>query len=610
MSYETLSTPAPYDDTLIAKLLREKKIAREFQERRHDAWNDIYELYRNRVRTNRLTQRQAVNIPLMKETVKTIISKIDDAPAIEWKELSGDDEKQMVLQEIWNHAYDEQNLEGLDIQDKKTVLLNGRSFKKLNPEDGKVCIYALDIFDVVVDPMVDPLDIETARFIIHQNIFKPLREVLADGRYSAEGRDKLKMYRMTDAGMIQSNLNKEEYEKKLERLKAMGVDSANFPLFAAGDVLVNICEHYTKVWNPTKQEFERRVVVYADDAFELMDESLVDLIGVDFYPFVTWSEDVETNDFWSDGIADLVRTPNKILNIWYSQLVENRTLKNFQMHWYDATVQGYVPQTYEPGPGQMLPAPGNPAATIQPVEVSGLDDTLEAIDYITKVVERGSGATAIEKGESQPGVTTLGEVQILVGKAQERAVAMAKFYKRSWQELAMKWYQLMDANAGSSPLKLYKTAKNGTIWPKTVYSTDWRSKAGYKAFARSSSEQEADSLKAVQRFQFILSQFPDNSALKRIAQKRMLEVVDLSAEEIKQVEEEEKKIQQMKEQQAQAEAQLTQAQTVAAGQPTGAPPNPADQGMPPQLGGLMNNLANAVAGPQTALDKLAALKAA
>ena len=46
--------------------VKEKKVVRDFQERRHLIWDEIYSLYRNKVKTNRLTQRQAVNIPLLK----------------------------------------------------------------------------------------------------------------------------------------------------------------------------------------------------------------------------------------------------------------------------------------------------------------------------------------------------------------------------------------------------------------------------------------------------------------------------------------------------------------------------------------------------------------
>ena len=541
---------------LMLKLKAEKKSAKEYVERRYDAWNENYELYKNKVKTNRLTQRQNVNIPLMKETIKTLLSKVDDPPTVDWKELNGDDDKEIIVNELWNNWQNENNVAGVDIQDKKTVLLYGRGFKKLNWIDGDVKIRALDVYDVIVDPLTDPLDIETARFIIHQNIFKPLREILTDKRYNKEGKDKLKTFLSSREGLIQSNDNKKAFEEKMERMSAMGINDDKFPLWAGGDQMVQLTEHYTNIWNG--KEYERRVIVYAEDSVELLNEKLTDLMGTDFYPFVTWGEDMESQDFWSDAPADLVRTPNKVVNIWFSQLVENRTLRNFQMHWYDATQEGYSPQTYEPGPGRMLPAPGDPNKTVMPVDIQGLDETLTAIQFLTTVIERGTAATAIEKGQSQEKPATLGEINILVGNAMERVVAMSKMYRRSWQELAQKWIGILEANF-TGKQTLYKQDRNGTMWPKVIYGSDWKSDAGWKPIVSSSSEQEKDDTKLLQKFQFLLQQFPTNTALKTIAQKRMLQSVDMTPDEIKQVEESEKQ---------QAQLALTQ------GQPEQGQPSP------------------------------------
>ena len=517
------------------KLLSEKKSAQLFQERKHKDWDEIYELSRGKVKTNRLTQRQAVNIPLMKETEKTILSRIDDPPSVDWKELSGDEGKELILQEMWNDFFRERNLEAVDMQDKKTCIRYGRPTKKIVPEGFYPCVYALDIYDVIYDPMMVPEDIETARFIIQQNIFRSVRECLADDRYTKEGKDQLREWVDSKAGIIASQNNKEELEKKNARLQSMGVTSENFDTFAGGDVIVNLTEHYTRVWDTKEKEFIRRVVVYAENSIALLDETLEDLIGMDEYPFITWAEDLETNDLWNDSIDDLIRVPNKLINIWFSQMAENRTLKNFQMHWYDATVQGYQPQTYEPGPGRMLPAPGDPNKTIMPVNVSGLDDTLEAINFLTAVVERGSGATAIEKGVGEQAQQTLGEVQILVGKAMERSTSMAKFYRRSWYDFARKWLKMMEANSRGVKV-LYKTGRSGQVYSKKIYKSDWKSEAGYVPIVRSSSEQEQESVKGLQKFQFVLSMFPNNIALRKIAQKRSLEILDLTSDELSEVE--------------------------------------------------------------------------
>lgn len=527
------------------KLKRELESARTHQERRHADWNENFELYRNKVRTNRLTQRQSVNLPLMKETIKTILSKIDDPPQVDWRETNNDEEKEIVFQEVWNQHYKEEKLEWIDVLDKKNVLLYGLSTKILTLDDDGVCTKVLDVFDVIFDPLMDPFDIESARYIIRQNIFRTLREILADDRYSEEGKNALKIWADTPQALIQSSMNKEEWEKKMERARAVGVDSADFPTFAGGDVLINITEHFTKMWNPATKAFEKHVVVYADQWAELMDEKLEDLIGIDDYPFVVWFEDPETNDIYPDGVADLVRTPNKVLNVWYSQMIENRTLQNFQMHWYDATTE-YTPQTYEPGPGRMLPAPGDPNKTIMPVQVNGLDETLTAIDFVTQIIERGSGAVAIDKGTGEQGAQTLGEVQILMGKAMERSVTMQKFYRGSWYEYAKKWSEMMHANPPKK-LTLYRKGTSGKVYERKVTPDMW--KGSYEPEVSSTSETEQNNVKTVQKFMFVMSQFPNNMALRKIAQRRQLELLDFTPDELRQVEEAEKEAEQQAQEQ-------------------------------------------------------------
>ena len=521
---------------LMEKLKAERESAAELQKRKHDDWDDNYLLYRNKVKINRLTQRQAVNIPLMKETIKTLLSKIDDAPNVEWKERNGDMQKELYFQEMWNQHVKNKKVELIDVLDKKNVLLSGFSMRKLNISESGVDPSVLDTYDSLIDPLMNPWDIESARFIIHRNIFRSVRDILADDKYSKKGKDELKIWADTVEGISASTTNKEEYEAKMERLRAMGVDHSQFSLYAGGDRLVNLTEHFSKIWNKKTKKFEKRVVTYAEDTIELSNMTLNEAIGVDFWPFVYWSEDPETNDVYPDSVADLVRTPNKVLNIWFSQLIENRTLKNFQMHWFLPS-SNYQPQTYTPGPGVMLPAPpgDNINNVIKPVEVNGLDDTMLAIEKVTNIVERGTGATSIEKGQGEVGEQTLGEVQILVGKAQERTVGMTKFYRLAWTEYANKWCALMYANA-PKVIKLSKENMKGEMFEKTLLKSDWQSEMGYEPIVRSSSEQETDDIKGIQKFMFILSQFPNNQALRKIAQKRMLESVDLTPEELNQVE--------------------------------------------------------------------------
>lgn len=538
MTKDLLIPPTNADDTTLGRLKREYDAAAECQARRHDAWDEIYRFYRNKVSTNRLTQRQAVHLPLMRETIKTLLSRIDDSPKVNWKSEKGDLKAEMILQAMWDYDSRTCDFEGTDRLDKKNVLMYGRSFRKLNWTSDGFVLDVLDPHDIIVDPLMNPEDVETARFLIHRNIYRSLREVLADPKYGAEAKKKLTQWVGSGQGKVESNLNREAMEEKLERLKAMGADSSDFDRFAAGDVIINLAEHFTQVWDAKDKKFVRRCQIVGDGRELLYDKPLIGAIGVDFWPLVTWVEDAETVDPWPNAVADDVRVPNKVVDIWFSQMVENRTLRNFQMHWYDATNPKYVPQTYEPGPGRMLPAPGNPKDTIMPVDISGLDETLGAIDFIRTMVERSTAATAIEKGQSDKGTQTLGEVELLVNKSMERTLGMAKAYRRAWQELAVKWLAMTKANV-NGPVTLLKTSRSGKLWPLKAWPSDWKKAGDFIPTVESSSEQESENIRAIQKFQFLLSQFPNNSALRRISQRRMLTAVDLTLDEMREVEQSE-----------------------------------------------------------------------
>ena len=168
----------------------------------------------------------------------------------------------------------------------------------------------------------------------------------------------------------------------------------------------------------------------------------------------------------------------------------------------------------------------------------------EKYSNVTKLIERGTSATAIEKGVSEKKQITLGEVEMLVGKAMERTLSMAKFYRRAWKELAMKYWQILEAN-DNKPRTLYKTSGKGNVWPKKVHPKDWKSVKGYKVEVQSTSEQEAEKTSGIQKMFAVKNQFPNNRALNRIIQRRSLELIDLTPEELKEVEEEEKRMAEM-----------------------------------------------------------------
>ena len=539
--------------TLITKLNTNKDAAFKFQQRRHSDWNENYTLYRDKVIINRLTQRQSVNIPLIKETLRTILAQTDDAPDLFFEELSNDKQKEIFLNEYFLKNAQDNKLEIKDIVDKKQEYLYGRTFKKLNVVNGAPYVEILDPYDILVDRYADPADLDTAQFIIHQHIFRILRDIENNSLYDQGAITKLKIFYATEGGLIKSGENAQSLAEKNQRMETMGdVDITN-PLL--GEVYVELNEHYIKLWDEAKKKFEIHLVTTCSGAGTeiLLDKPLEEIIGKtkddywqNHYPILSWADDVERSDIWSDGVADIVRTPNKILNAWFSQLVENRTLRNFGMNYYDSTLKGFVPPTFEPKPFGWYPLPGKPNEVFQKVDIPNLLESLDEMTFLIQLVEKAVGATANEKGVSEKKQITLGEVQIMLGKAMERMSEIAKFYKLSWKEFGEKWVKLVEAqNDNLQSVKLYKKSFKGNYFEKEISPNDWKSEVGYKVKVISSAEQEQETIQVIQKLNAIIAQMPNNSPLLEIYHKKLLDLGGLNADEMREVLDYEKQKQSM-----------------------------------------------------------------
>lgn len=519
-----------------------KKSALAWQERRHTDWEDNYLLYRDKVVVNRLTQRQSVNVPLMKTSIKTALKDVDDPPMLYFESLDNDKDKEILYNEYFKYTADCNNLPIKDIVDKKQVFLYGRSFKKLNIVNGKFVFEILDPHDVLVDRYVDPTNLDTARYVCHQHIFKPLSSLEENESYDKEAVTRLKMYMASKAGLIKADENLATLRDRNNRMKEMGVADIDNPVL--GETYIELNEHYLQKWNDKTKEDEYWLIVTAEGMEVLLDETLESVIGKtkDNYwryhlPLVTWGDDVERTDFWSDGMADTIRTPNKILNSWISQLVENRTLRNFGMNFYNATIEGFTPQTYEPEPGGWYGLPGKPSDVYQRIDIPDLSEAIDEMNFVMQLAEKASAATSIQQGVTPERKITLGEVEILMANASERIKAMSIFYTTSWKEFGEKYDKMLEATSELlDGVTLYKKGLyDDNLYPRDVAPQDWKTKLGYSVKVMSKSEKEDNEMTAIQKINAVGNFFPGNSPLIDILHKKLLEFAALTPDEIQTV---------------------------------------------------------------------------
>ena len=553
-----------------------------YRQRRHEDWTTNYTLGRDKVITNRLTQRQSVNLPLMKLTLKTLLKDMDDMPVLYFENLDNNKEAEIFKNEHWKYTGEENNFELQDIVDKKQEFYFGRSFDQWQIVDGKVKMTVQDPMDMLVDRYMDPFNLHSSRFLIHTHIFMTLSDIEKTPGYDKKAIKNLKIFHATQAGLIKAKTNLEMLQAKNQKMADMGLIDVDYPVL--GETYVEISLHFVYDKREKSSDEELFLKVECDDMDILMIKPLEEVIGRtkdhffrNHFPYVSWAGDLERQDFWSDGTADMVRTPNNILNAWFSQLVENRTLKNLNMNLFNSSIEWFVPQTWQPQAWGMygipVPVGGKIDDVFKQMPVSDLTESLDEVNFLISMIEKATGATPTQQGAKTPGQVTLGEVELTLGEAKERVKGVSKFYTQAWKDRGLMYIKLLEA-AGNKidAVKIYKKGRNtDNIYEKEIAPKDWKSEAGYRCKVWSQDERNAENTDSLQRANAAKTVMPDNPIVDTVYKRKVLEFSDFAPDELNEAMKYEEEKRNMMMQQAQAQPGMAGGQGVL----------PAQQSLPP-----------------------------
>lgn len=549
------------DNLELQALLNMKETGFNYQRPRHDQWRENYELARDHVTINRLTQRQSVNMPLMKTTLRSLLKDLDDMPVMEFENLDNDKQAQVFQNEYWKRTLEQNNAELQDIVDKKQDLFFGRTFDEWQIEDGAITFDITDPADMLVDRFVNPYDLDSARYLVHINIFVPLSSLKTNPDYDQKEVQKLEDYFKSELGIVKAQDNQNALQTKNQKLSDMGVTDMDDPVL--GETYVQLSMYYVKKdgqkWEGKTLEDQIWVYVEAEEQTILMRKPQEVIIGTtkdhywqSHFRYVSWADDIDKQDFWTDGIADVVRTPNKVLNAWFSQLVENRTMRNLGMHYYDSSLkeQGFQPSTWEPKPWGWYGIPLNGKninEVLQKVDVPDLSESLDEMDYVVKMVEKATGATPGQQGINPPSGTPLGTTQIVEGEAKARTKGISKFYTEAWKKRAEKFLKLIEAAPEKlDAVKIYKKGKNtDTIYPREIAPSDWMTQSGYRVRVWSQDEKDSKDTQALTKLQNLKVAMPFNPKVQEIYVRKLAEYADLTPEEVTEIMDTEKQMQMM-----------------------------------------------------------------
>lgn len=509
----------------------------KFQERRHSQWTENYQLFRDKVIVNRLTQRQSINVPFIKGIVKTVMANIDEFPDIEFEELDNDKDKEIVVNELWKDFVIQDKLEIKDIIDKKQDLLYGISWHKFNIVNGRIVSEIKEPFDILIDRYADPSDINTANHLSEHGIYRTISQLESNPNLDQAAIKRLKIFYGTKNGLIKSEEVTKQIQAKNERLGIMGVSDLDNP--ALGQTWLELKAHFKKVYDLADMKEHLHVILMAD-AEILMAKPLKELLGIDEYNFVKWSDDPERLDQYPDGTADIARTANKLLNSNISSMAENRILRNFGMNFYDSGMENFVPQSFQPTPFGWYPIPVPDGKKLddvfKKVEIPDLKDSIDEMEWIKGLVESATAANTTLQGDTEQSKVTLGEVELALSAAKERVTSIAKFYNLAMKDKGMLFAKLLNANADKlDSVKLYKKSHQGNFFSKEVTGKDWKSDSGYTCKVVSTSERQRQNIEEMQKLNAANAQFQGNPAFKKIYDKKVLEFIGASPEESKAV---------------------------------------------------------------------------
>lgn len=525
-----------YED-LKEELKADEQADFKYQERRHSQWTENYQLFRDKVITNRLTQRQSINVPFIKGIIKTVMANIDEFPDIEFEELDNNKDKEIIVNELWKDFVTQDKLEVKDIVDKKQDLLYGISWHKFNIVNGRIVSEIKEPFDILIDRYADPADVNTANHLSEHGIYRTLSQLESNPMFDKAAISRLRNERATKAGLIKSEEVTRQVQAKNERLEMMGVPDVQLPVL--GQTWFELKAHFKKVYDLSDMKEHLHLIVMADSEI-VMAKPLKELLGIDEYNFVKWSDDPERLDQYPDGTADIARTVNKLLNSNISAMAENRILRNFGMNFYDSGMENFVPQSFQPTPFGWYPLPVPEGKKLddvfKKVEIPDLKDSIEEMEWVKKLVESAVAANTTLQGDTEQSKVTLGEVELALSAAKERVTSIAKFYNIAMKEKGQLFAKLLNANADKlDAVKLYKKSHKGNYFSKEVSGKDWKSDAGYTCKVISTAERQKQNIEEMQKLNAANAQFQGNPAFKKIYDKKVLEFIGASPEESKAV---------------------------------------------------------------------------
>ena len=452
------------DEEIITQIQGEYNNAIEYRRPRINDWHANEDmLYGKKPVT--LSKRSNIDLRLMKGLEDTLLAKIKNPPIVKYERVEEADViKARKVTALWEleSSPTHQDWSYKDLLEKKLSLPSGRAIKKIfsQGEPYKHVRETVDHYDFLIDPLAGGYDIEKARYLGQDNIFKSKYDLEDNETYNQTRVKEL----LESTNQNESDVIDNEHSEKQNRFAVLGLNPNDYN--AQADGLYKLIEWYTTI-NGVRYYFlvslSKKVIIkkrLLEDMVGIFEED-----GKPLWPFSSWAYYPDMFNFWSPSPMDIVRENFQTRNIVINQAIDNNEAKNKPMKSYDPDTYKY-PELLEYEPDRLIPTANgkDPKTGLYIHETASIYDPKVLNEMLEDIAAKVTGITPAGQGVEEKDQ----KVGIYFGNQQETASRNGLFdlsYSRSNSRDALLYLNGLKYKLDEE-IAVKMIGENGAEWDK------------------------------------------------------------------------------------------------------------------------------------------------
>ena len=455
------------EEKILAQALKEYPIALKYRTQRVTVWHKNEDLALQR-KKKEIQGRHNILLGEMQGFEDTLMSKIDDPPVIKYTHTDeADTRKAEKVSKAWekDSSITRGDWSFKDLLGKKQCVRYGRcAYKYYAESDPKYTsnLVLIDVYDLLVDPLAGGEDLEKAKFLGHDNIFKSIYELEDSSLYDKRQVMLVKMALPRD----ETKKNDNEQNEKANRASILGLTPDKYQ----SEETAKLCEwyttykgqrfivtfdHHSKQWircQPLKEVF--KTAEYPN--------------GDPLWPIDSWATNPDMFEFWTPSPDDQVRETIEAKSLLVSQAFDNRMYNNFGMKAYDINAFPN-PALLEPRWAGLVPFNGRENGrsiqdNIYEFRYPALGDTQTLYDILDTEKSKNSGITPATQGLSEQD-KKVGVMEGEMAMAADRMGLFNKSYGRFWVKMGKRYLNGLKEHLNED-MAVKMIGEKGISWDK------------------------------------------------------------------------------------------------------------------------------------------------